>query len=94
METDTEDSMHEKFEHFEGFSYMGTEDLEAGSGSAEDEEALRSDGTAEANGEGGGEKKLKLPARKRRSEEEKLGDVFIEPRNGTVEDLGEEIRKL
>jgi hypothetical protein len=97
VETDNEEEAPEKFEHFEGFSYMGSGDLEVGSG--DDDGVLDDDIKPSEDGElgvGAGGVTLKVPPRKRGSEDDahQVGDVFIDPRPLGVEAMGDVIRKL
>mmetsp|Transcript_48780 Transcript_48780/g.62596 ORF Transcript_48780/g.62596 Transcript_48780/m.62596 type:complete len:702 (-) Transcript_48780:145-2250(-) len=94
VETDNEEEA-ETFEHFEGFSYMGSGDLEVGSG---DDDGIDEDMKPSEDGElgvGAGGVTLKVPPRKRGSEDDpQAGDVFIDPRPLGVEAMGDVIRKL
>lgn len=86
VETDNEDDEAMTYEHFEGFSFMGSGSLEIGSG---DDIQTETSGAVDQEGNG-------IWSRKRDSCPSLGfdGDVLIEPRSTTVEELGEEIRKL
>jgi len=84
IETDNEEEEPATpYEHFEGFSFMGSGSLEIGSG-----DDIQTDDIGDGSSEFWSRKRDSCPSAG------DLGDVLIDPRPLTVEALNEEIRKM